>query len=566
MRLAVALFLFPALLAAAPRDDHPWGSRCKAGGKHYVVETNTFPEVARDLAVRLDRAFALYEDRFGPLTGRARRPMRIHLYRTKEEYLARGEGVAGALGHFDPSLDACSLVWTGEVGETGWPIAVHEACHHYLYRRYGRIRLPSWYAEGIACFFEGVQDETSPKNVSRMRQGAARAALRDGQAKLDVLLDTAALVQRGRLAVSGMSPSRYYGLAWSFVHFLATDARYKLPFRRFEMRLFAARRERGFDWKAALAEECGPLGELEAEWKEHLAALEPAPAIVRTTPHAWELASESAFVRYAALKRIVSFPFPDDLEAGVFACLRDGDVAVRTEATRLMRQDPREEGVYALLASLDRGDPGLRKEAMRALGHRVMDRAVPRLLEETEDRAGALRALAGIGDARAFPALRKAALDRGLDAETRARCIRTLGRDPAAAAVLERILKSEESALAGPARRALVRLGALEDPSASLLAASEQPLDRRGTRDLVRMALDPSEDTDLRLRACEQLGNIRARVAVPALRRLCRAGVDAAVRLEALRALVRITGEARGYEPGQPASEREAAFRAWADR
>ena len=82
----------------------------------------------------------------------------------------------------------------------------------------------------------------------------------------------------------------------------------------------------------------------------------------------------------------------------------------------------------------------------------------------------------------------------------------------------------------------------------------------------MRLALDPSEEEELRIRACEQLGEDRARVAVPALRRLCRAGVEPRVRLEAMRALVAITGESRGYAPAQPASEREAAFRAWADR
>jgi HEAT repeat protein len=566
MRHGVVLLLLAGALCAAERDDHAWGGRVKVPGKHCVVETNSFPEVARDLVVRLDRAFALYEDRFGPLIGKARRPMRIHLYRTRREYMARGEGVAGALGHFDPSLDVCSLVWSNSTGEAGWPIAVHEACHQYLYRRFGRTRLPSWYAEGIACWFEGLQDATTRNRVSRMRYSAARAALRNGQAKLDVILDARALVQRGRLAVAGMTPSRYYGLAWSLVHFLATDPRYAHAFRRYEMRLFAGQTQREFDARKLLEEECGSLEKLEREWREHIGGLKPAPAIVQTPPYPWEFESDNAFMRYSALRRVQRNPFPERLETGIFACLRDGDVAVRTQATRIMRRDPRTEGVYALLKSLDWGDPQLKREALSALGHHSMVRAVPRLLEETEARGGALRALAAIGDARAFPALRKAALDDSLDPVTRAACVRTLGRDPAARATLERARSSGNAELRDEAKRALIRLGALEDPESMVLAAASTALARRSARDLMRLALDPSEEEELRIRACEQLGEDRARVAVPALRRLCRAGVEPRVRLEAMRALVAITGESRGYAPAQPASEREAAFRAWADR
>ncbi|MHC4940623.1 MAG: HEAT repeat domain-containing protein [Planctomycetota bacterium] len=565
MRLVVVLLLLAGAAVAAPRENHSWGERVKDRGKHFVVETNTFPEIARDLVARLDRAFVLYEDRFGPLVGRARRPMRVHLFRTRREYMAHGEGVAGALGHFDPSTDVCSLVWSGGTGEAGWPIAIHEACHQYLYRRFGRTRLPSWYAEGIACWFEGVQDKTTSNRVSRIRYNAARAAARNGQAKLDVILDTRALVQRGRLAVAGMTPSRYYGLAWSLVHFLATDPRYAHAFRRFEMRLLAGQHQRTFDARKLLQEECGSLEKLEQEWRAHLDGLQPAPAIVRTPPYAWEFEAENAFVRYSALRRIHRIPFPERFESGIFACLRDGNIAVRTQATRVVKRDPREQGVYALLKSLDWGDPQLKQEALRALGHRSMGRAVPRLLEETEAREGALRALATIGDARAFPALRDAVLDRNLDVTTRTLCVRTLGRDPAARTVLERARSSSVAEIRAEAKRALIRLSKLESAETMVLAAADTAFSRFTTRDLIKIVLDPSEDEELRIRACEQLGENRSRVAIPALKRLCRAGVEPRIRLEAVRALVQITGETRGYAPGQSASDREAAFRAWAD-
>jgi HEAT repeat protein len=68
-----------------------------------------------------------------------------------------------------------------------------------------------------------------------------------------------------------------------------------------------------------------------------------------------------------------------------------------------------------------------------------------------------------------------------------------------------------------------------------------------------------------RAAACRDLGRMGAEDAVPALKRLCRARVEERVRLEAIRALVAITGETRGFEPAQGASAREAAYRAWAE-
>jgi len=68
-----------------------------------------------------------------------------------------------------------------------------------------------------------------------------------------------------------------------------------------------------------------------------------------------------------------------------------------------------------------------------------------------------------------------------------------------------------------------------------------------------------------RATACRELGRLGADDALPALKRLCRARVEDRVRLEVIRALVAITGETRGFEPGQSATARERAYRAWAE-
>jgi hypothetical protein len=84
-------------------------------------------------------------------------------------------------------------------------------------------------------------------------------------------------------------------------------------------------------------------------------------------------------------------------------------------------------------------------------------------------------------------------------------------------------------------------------------------------RALVAVLHDASAPVLYRQHACEQLAALRAEEAVPVLKRLCRPHVEEGVRLEAARALVAITGETRGFEPGQGVRAREAAYRAWAE-
>jgi len=576
MRILVAFLIVLTPMHAAPRALHGWRDASQAEGRHYRVATNTFPEIAEELAATLDRSYALYEDRFGPLEGKARLPMEVRLYRTRDQYMEEGEGIAGALGHFDPSIDACMLIWSGSTGATGWPIAVHEGCHQYVRRRFGRIGLPSWYSEGIACWFEGLQTKATHDRVSRLRFAAAVAALRAGQARLDTVLDTQRLVQAGKLRVEGLTPARYYGLAWSLVHFLATDARYKKAFRRFELRLFAARPTRDGAVRIArhlLADECGSLEKLEGEWLAHIRGLRAPPILVAAPVYRWDLGSNHAFTRYAALRRIRNRPFARGLEDRVLACVDDSNVIVRTEAARLMARDPREGAARALTGSLDWDDAPLKKAALRALSHPTMEAAVPRLLRETVYREEAARALAAIRDRRSFPLLREAARNSSYSISTRARCLRALGGDGSARSLLSNALDSEHRELRSAARSSLRLLDSRGQEAAAQVEVSATPEPepepattaiKGDARSLLLVAIDPTQERKDRIRACILLGALRSKIAVPELQRLCRAGVDAPVRLEALRTLVRITGETRGFEPGQGDREREQVFQRWA--
>jgi len=558
MRTRVAFFLLLAALAlpTGGLDRHPWPAALEVRSAHYVVETNTFPELADSLRRRVEEAYVCYEDRFGPLPDGM--PMRIALFRTADEYRRLGGGPEGAVGHFDAALDRCALLWRGGTGEDGWPVAVHEACHHYLRRRHPTASVPSWYGEGIACYFEGLLDPGTQDGVARMRVGAARRALADGEAQLALLLDARAEVRDGRLELEHFKASRFYGLAWSLVHFLARDPATREGFRRFELRLFAAQAGPGRRESLAaalLADECGDLARLEERWREHIAAL-PEPTPARTPPvYAWELSSPNPYVRYAALRRLEGTDgLAPDLRPGLARCVRDADLVVRTAAAELASGNMDASLVPPLVAALDLGDPALKSAALLALAFPGAREAVPRLLAEREEPEAALAALVAIGDPRAFPLLREAVRDPLLPAVLRARCVTLLAADPRAEAPLKGALLDREPVVRTAARTAL---GRRED--------REEILDEREQARLLDVLRGPTRSFAERRHACRMLAMARVEAAVPLLQRLCRPQEEDRLRLEAVRALVRITGETRGYEPGQRATAREAALRAWAE-
>ena len=315
------------------------------------------------------------------------------------------------------------------------------------------------------------------------------------------------------------------------------------------------------------------------EWRKHIDALPQPPEIVAPAVYRWDLASEHAYTRYSALRNLQRARLPMPVIDRVYVALDDSDVIVRTEATRLFEQQARADGDWPksvpaiLLRSVDAGDPGLKRAALGALAHPDMSAAVPHLMAETDEREARVYALARMNDVRTFPVLRKAALDLNIGPRARSACIRTLASDPDARDVLMRATGSPERGVRRLARAALMRLdGRLADvedrqaknASDAALAAATEAVHMGGTRAIVRIALDPSARSIDRVHACLLLGTMRSRDSVPALRRLCRPGIDSAVRLEALRSLVRITGETQGYRAAQRARDREAVFRRWA--
>ncbi|MEE8107216.1 MAG: hypothetical protein V3T86_16900 [Planctomycetota bacterium] len=568
--LAVGLPAHAGDKEEAALDYHLWSDAHKIATPHFFVRTNTSREIGEALAATLEQAYPLFEHRFGALPAGGQK-MRMHFFRNAPDYMNYGAGIRGAVGHFDAALDRTAVIWSRDLGEAGWPVAVHEASHHYLKRRHPHFVPPSWYGEGIACYFEGLQDKSIQNGAARMRYRIAMSALDIGDANLSLLLKSRAHVENGQLRIHNFRPARYYALAWSFVHYLATNKKTRRNFRRFEKRLFASRpamHARQRHAQRILREECGPLSELEAGWHKHLRAMEAPEPITLAAVSSWELEADRVNTRYAALRRLQVGPLPEKLRAGVIAALSDKDIVVRSEAISVMARHPGPDVWAELLRSLE--VPSLRLATLRALAHKSAGVAVPRLLRDRPD-APLVETLVAIGDKRSYPLLKRALLDERLPDATRAKCARALhGHDEARpeliAATWEAAPEIRDAASTALDAKQPVVMKPIESATLAALVGDATDVSDR-TKRLLAIAAARWQKASFRARACNLLALTEKTPGSPevidTLRPLCDTRTPEMVRLAALRALVTITGETRGYRSGQRARERERVYRAW---
>ncbi|MCC6740300.1 MAG: DUF1570 domain-containing protein [Planctomycetia bacterium] len=129
---------------------------------HYVVKTNTTEEFAKDLGVLLEAAYVEYAKFYGGAEPRlpGKEKMTLHAYRTYEDYRKycvenRQEDHLNAAG-FARSDSNVVVGWdkTGNKHQF-LQTMVHEAAHLYFFRVTPGVQVPSWYAEGMATYFEG---------------------------------------------------------------------------------------------------------------------------------------------------------------------------------------------------------------------------------------------------------------------------------------------------------------------------------------------------------------------------------------------------------------------------
>ncbi|KAF0245079.1 MAG: Tetratricopeptide [Planctomycetota bacterium] len=158
---------------------------------HYLVKSNTTEQFAKDLGTLLEVAYAEYAKFYGgaepKLPGKEK--MTLHAYRSYEDY--RKYCVENKQ---EDHLNAAGFARSDSNVVVGWDktgnkhqflqTMVHEAAHLYFFRVAPSARPPSWYAEGMATYFEGFDwdGKTYRFNfISDSRVPFVRDAMRGGR-------------------------------------------------------------------------------------------------------------------------------------------------------------------------------------------------------------------------------------------------------------------------------------------------------------------------------------------------------------------------------------------------
>lgn len=201
---------------------------------HYVVKTNFTESFARDLAALVEVAYGELRTFYGgaepKLTGKDK--MTLHAYRSYEDYRQycvenKAEDQLNAAG-FARSDSNIVVGWnkTGNARQFLQTMA-HEAAHLYFFRVAPAARPTSWYAEGMATYFEGFQWDGKAyvfSFISDSRLPFARDAMKGGRhIPLKDLLDGNAL----QLINSDSSRALlFYAECWALNYYLSrTDDR-----------------------------------------------------------------------------------------------------------------------------------------------------------------------------------------------------------------------------------------------------------------------------------------------------------------------------------------------------
>ncbi|MBI2920866.1 MAG: hypothetical protein HYY18_07240 [Planctomycetes bacterium] len=129
---------------------------------HYVVKTNHTEAFAKDLAALIEVAYAEYKAFYGgeepKLPGKEK--MTLHAYKTYEDYRKycvenKQEDHLNAAG-FARSDSNVVVGWNKTSNDQQFlQTMVHEGAHLYFFRVQPAARPTSWYAEGMATYFEG---------------------------------------------------------------------------------------------------------------------------------------------------------------------------------------------------------------------------------------------------------------------------------------------------------------------------------------------------------------------------------------------------------------------------
>jgi tetratricopeptide (TPR) repeat protein len=279
-----------------------WHSAWMKETKHFVVRSNTSPELLDYYCELLEAFYDLMDERFkikpSPTLGRTK--MDVHIYKNREEFQKFAKpGSPGVAGYFNRGEKPPVLTFFHNYEEpsmTEW-VGLHECTHLLTYLIEPQYYPQIWLNEAVADYFGSSDISRDKKGKLVVKPGAMQAdrlltvqnAIKDGNdTKLDKLFE---------LEKPDFDAFQY-AHAWSFVYFLnESGPKYQKGFNKFFKDLYTLTKginysvvpvHPSFD-KSGTAKQASPeeikrvvlaalgvkeLATLEKEWKDWIAAIE----------------------------------------------------------------------------------------------------------------------------------------------------------------------------------------------------------------------------------------------------------------------------------------------------
>ncbi len=281
-------------LAAHSEFHNAWETETK----HFIVKSNTSPELLEYYAELLEAYYSLMDDRIGikPTPSMKRTKMTVNIYKSHEDFMrANPDKSPSVLGYFWSFNNTLNFFHDyAEPERSDW-VALHE-CTHLLTYLIDQDYLPQiWFNEAVADYF-------GSSTITRDKRG--RIEIEPGLMQIDrVLTVQQAIREKKDISLADLfliSRDDFHGFqyahAWSFVYFLCSDDKTRKTFERFFKDLYtldlnakAETLNAGFNDKTGTRKRYSPedirdgllkklkVKDIEAfdkEWKDFIAAIE----------------------------------------------------------------------------------------------------------------------------------------------------------------------------------------------------------------------------------------------------------------------------------------------------
>ena len=199
-------------------------------------------------------------------------PLYIFLFRSHEEYVLAGAGIAVTAG-FARATPMATFVSLGPASGATETL-LHEYTHYLTFNH--ALDYPSWYLEGFAELLStySVRDGLGILGAPPPARVADLADLDDELLPLEEILGEATYPDLKKMRM-------FYAQSWLLVHYLHTAGSYGRPQRLGQMQRYLEALNQGKDWQAAYEASFDvPLEDLQSELETHRRRITKPGAIV----------------------------------------------------------------------------------------------------------------------------------------------------------------------------------------------------------------------------------------------------------------------------------------------